>query len=326
MIIAVVPVDNRVFLFYDVEKVIYGREAVFLALQPKDFDPSQEMKRPDFELQYKRDSYLKDVELHHHDFFEIYFLMAGDVTYLIESRIVHVMPGDLLLISPKELHQVLIKPEMSVYERYVLWIDPKMIQKLSSAATDLTCGLDPASPVFGNQLRPKPEDRGKIREILEALHREITEDSYGSDLLQQSLLTQLLVFINRLLTQQGSHLDEDTRTNRAVTQAINYIHLHYSEPITLDTLAERFYVSKYHLSHEFNRQVGTSLYRYIQKKRLLVARQLIGQGKRPNEVPTLCGFGDYTGFYRAFKAEYGISPREFALSTRQKNQERLDTP
>lgn len=284
------------------------------------------MKPADFELQYKRDSYLKDVELHHHDFFEVYFLLAGDVTYLIESKIVHVMPGDLLLISPRELHQVLIKPEMSVYERYVLWIDPNAIQRLSTSMTDLTAALDPSSPIFGNQLRPKPEDRSRIRDLLEALHRESESDGYGSDLLRQSLLTQLLVIINRLLSQQGSYLDEDTRTNRAVTQAINYINLHYSEPLSLDLLAERFYVSKYHLSHEFNRQVGTSIYRYIQKKRLLTARQLIAQGKRPNEVPPLCGFGDYAGFYRAFKAEYGISPREFSLTSRRINQERLDTP
>ena len=313
-------------MFYDVKKKFMGKEAVILALQPKGFDPRQEMKRTDFELQYKRDSYLKDVELHHHDFFEIYFLMAGDVTYLIESKIVHVMPGDLLLISPRELHQVLIKPEMSTYERYVLWVDPQMIQRLSSSLTDLTRGLDPGNPLFGNQLRPKPEDRSRIRDLLELLHREADSEGYGSDLLRQSLLTQLLVIINRMLAQQGSHLDEDTRTNRAVTQAINYINLHYNDPLSLDLLAERFFVSKYHLSHEFNRQMGTSIYRYIQKKRLLVARQLIAQGRKPNEVPNLCGFGDYAGFYRAFKAEYGITPREFAHASRQWNQERLDTP
>ena len=45
-----------------------GKEAGNLPLQPKHFDPRQQMQRPDFELQYKRDTYLKDVELHHHDF------------------------------------------------------------------------------------------------------------------------------------------------------------------------------------------------------------------------------------------------------------------
>ena len=36
--------------------------------QANRFDPCQDMHRKDFELQYKKDTYLKDVELHHHDF------------------------------------------------------------------------------------------------------------------------------------------------------------------------------------------------------------------------------------------------------------------
>lgn len=292
-----------------------------MSLQPKGFDPRQQMQRSDFELQYKRDTYLKDVELHHHDFFEIYFLLAGDVTYLIESKIVHVMPGDLLLISPKELHQVCIQPEMSVYERYVLWVDPATIRRLSAQSTDLLAGLDPNRPGYGNQLRLSREDRSRIQHLMAELHRESTSDGYGAEMLRDCLLTQLLVTINRLVFQQGTYIEESTQTSRAVTQVMNYVNLHYSEPLSLDMLAEKFYVSKYHLSHEFNRQVGTSVYRYIQKKRLLMARQLMAQGKKPNEVYSCCGFGDYAGFYRAFKSEYQIGPREFAQSARLKNQE-----
>lgn len=284
--------------------------------QPKNFDPRQEMLNKDFELQYKRDADLKDVELHHHDFYEIYFLLSGDVTYLIESKIVHVMPGDLLLLPPGELHQVIIKPEMSVYERYVLWVDPQFVQRLSSQLSDLGIGLN-TSQQGGNQLRLEPEDRSRVRDLLDLLAREIDTDAYGTDLMRSSLLTQLLVTINRLVSQNGTQMYEDTRTNRAVMQVMDYVNIHYAEPLSLDMLAEQFFVSKYHLSHEFNRQVGTSVYHYIQKKRLLIARQLLAQGKKPSTVHSACGFSDYTGFYRAFKSEYGISPREYALSVRQ---------
>ncbi len=280
------------------------------------FDPRQEMGRADFELQYKRDTYLKDVELHHHDFYELYFLISGDVTYTIESRQYHVLPGDLLLISPRELHQICIRPEMSAYERYVLWVDPQLLSKYSTALSDLTRNLDPNGAHRGNLVRMRPEDHKKLLGLFEQLWQESGSDGYGSDLLRESLLIQLLVLINRLSDRESDAYAELSGSSRAVSEVVAYINDHYSQPLSLESLAELVYVSKYHLSHEFNRQVGTSVYRYIQKKRLLIARQLLSQGSKPNEVFSACGFGDYAGFYRAFKGEYGISPREYALSVR----------
>ena len=89
---------------------------------------------------------------------------------------------------------------------------------------------------------------------------------------------------------------------------LHYIGRHINETLTLDTIAERFFVSKYHLSHTFTREVGVSLHRYITMRRLLMARQLLATGMSAGQVSSTCGFSDYTSFYRAFKAEYGISP------------------
>lgn len=280
------------------------------------FDPRQEMGHEDFELQYKRDTYLQDVELHHHDFHELYFLISGDVTYTIESRQYHVMPGDLLLISPQELHQICIRPEMSAYERYVLWVDPQLLSRISTPLSNLSQNLGPKSAKRGNLLRLKSEDRTHVQKLFEQLWQEYENKSYGSDLLQQSLLIQLLVTINRLSTAPGGQTEDMTHSSKAVSEVVDYVNLHYSEPLSLDLLADLVFVSKYHLSHEFNRQVGTSVYRYIQKKRLLIARQLLAQGKKPTDVYSSCGFTDYAGFYRAFRAEYAISPREYAQSMR----------
>ncbi len=284
--------------------------------QAKSFDSRQEMGRADFELQYKKDTYLKDVELHHHDFYEMYFLISGHVTYTIESKQYHVMPGDLLLISPRELHQICIRPEMSTYERYVLWVDPQLLSKYSTLRSDLTVNLDPSKPNRSNLVRISPEDHPHLQKLFQHLWQEIESEQYGSDLLCNSLLIQLLVTINRLADRAGSQTEAVAHSSKAVSDVVDYINLHYSEPLSLDVLADQVYVSKYHLSHEFNRQVGTSVYRYIQKKRLLIARQLLAQGSKPNEVYAACGFGDYAGFYRAFKGEYGVSPREYTMSVK----------
>ena len=282
--------------------------------QANRFDPCQDMHRKDFELQYKKDTYLKDVELHHHDFYEVYFLISGDVTYTIESKQYRVMPGDILLISPRELHQICVRPEMSAYERYVLWIAPSLLEQYSSAVTDLTLNLDPGHLGRSNLLRIKPEQASALHRLFDQLWQESGSGSYGADLLQQALLTQLLVSINRLAGKNDDPQNTQTHSSMAVSAVVDYVNLHYGEPLSLEQLADLVYVSKYHLSHEFNRLVGTSVYRYIQKKRLLIARQLLSQGKRPNEVFCVCGFSDYAGFYRAFRNEYGISPREYVQS------------
>lgn len=281
------------------------------------YDPRQVMCRSDYEIAHKRDNYLKDVELHHHDFHEVYFLVSGDVTYTIEGRTYRVMPGDMLIISPRELHQVYIKPDMAPYERYVLWIDTKLLERLSTEGTDLAQCFNIGNPDYTNLLHLNSGQRSAVRSLMEEILTETEGESFGADLMQSSMLTHLMVLVNRIAAQGNSHRDDITYSSRVVTDVINYVNIHYGEPLSLDSLAERFFVSKYHLSHEFNRHIGTSVYRYIQKKRLQIARQLLAQGQKPNKVSSDCGFGDYTGFYRAFKSEYGITPREFAISAGQ---------
>ena len=210
---------------------------------------------------------------------------------------------------------------MSDYERYVLWVDPMLLHRISTPLSDLSMNLTPDSPRQGNLLRLKPEDASYVQKIFEQLWLESENEGYGSDLLRQSLLIQLLVSINRLAAHPRAYMEEEAHSSRAVSSVIDYVNLHYSEPLSLDILADLVYVSKYHLSHEFNRQVGTSVYRYIQKKRLLIARQLLAQGVRPNDVYGKCGFSDYAGFYRAFRSEYAISPREYVQSLRPQGME-----
>ena len=104
--------------------------------------------------------------------------------------------------------------------------------------------------------------------------------------------------------------------DRVVDQVVEYINEHYNEPLTLDDLSERFFISKYHLLRKFDAQVGTTVHRYILQKRLLIAKQLLAGGVAPSEACGYCGFGDYANFYRAFRAEYGMTPRQYVQSVR----------
>lgn len=277
------------------------------------FDKRQTMSTPNFEIQHKRDTVLKDVELHHHDFYEIYYLVSGDVTYVIEGKLCRIMPGDLLLVSPRELHQVTIGEGSAPYERYVLWVEGDFVRGLSTEKSDLEAGLNPLRPGHTNILRLSPEQQIVVRNLMETIFTESESKSFGSDLLVQSLVSQLLVQINRLAERPGSE-EYFVYANPLVSELVDYVNRHYREKLTLDDLAEHFYVSKYHLSHEFQKHMGVGVYRYIQKKRLQIAKALLTRGESPSNIPGLCGFGDYPGFYRAFTAEYGMAPKTFAQS------------
>ena len=278
----------------------------------KHFDPRQKMLRPDFEIAHKWDTDLRDVELHHHDFYEVDFLVSGDVTYVIESRVYHMQPGQMLLINPQELHQVYIRSSGAPYERYMLWVAPSLLQKLSDGSTDLTRCFDMNRSNYSNLLHLSPHQKKLVPAMLESMLHEQSQPTFGSELLQKNLLTELMIHINRLadLSDAAEPSGEDT----VVARVIDYINLHYHESLSLDLLAEQFFVSKYHLSHEFTRQIGTGVYQYIQKKRLQIARQLMAEGQRPMDVYAQCGFGDYPAFFRAFRKVYGLSPREYAQS------------
>lgn len=120
------------------------------------------------------------------------------------------------------------------------------------------------------------------------------------------------MLLNRLSLQQRRE-NAVPAQDSTVYNILGYINEHYNENLTLDDLANKFFVSKYHLAREFQRLVGTTVHRYIVQKRLVMAKQMLSTGRPSSEVYQNCGFGDYSNFYRAFKAEYQISPKEYVL-------------
>ena len=90
-----------------------------------------------------------------------------------------------------------------------------------------------------------------------------------------------------------------------------YVEENYANEITIGDLGRQFYVSSSTVSHLFQQKMGVSFYRCVTQRRLIAAKSLIEQGHLLEHVATQVGFQDYSSFYRAFKQEYGISPRQY---------------
>ena len=88
-----------------------------------------------------------------------------------------------------------------------------------------------------------------------------------------------------------------------------YINRHFQDPISLETLAQHFFVSKEHLSRKFKSDTGENISSYIIRKRMEQAKQLLKEGKLSiKETARITGYNDLAYFYRVFKKYYGRTP------------------
>lgn len=291
-----------------------------MAAKVQPFSQRQHMQTNTFEIFRYRDPSSQEVPLHHHDFYEIYFFISGKVQYNIEGHSYLLTPGDILLIRPLELHQPLFPARSGGYERIVLWLNQDFLHQFGLADEPLSACFN-GEPGRANLLRPDENVRQLLLFYLDQLLQESASSEYGSKVSCLSHLALILSQLCRMSTQEPQE-PEPREISNVIYQIWSYINDHYTEDLSLDYLANRFFISKYHLSREFARISGTSVHRFLVQKRLILAKQMMMEGTSSSEVYQHCGFGDYSTFYRAFKAEFQMSPREFSAELKQSATER----
>ena len=140
------------------------------------FETRQHMKNNTFEIFRYRDDYPKEVALHHHDFYEIYLFLTGNVNYTVESRNYHLAPGDMLLISPMELHQPTFGVDNHNYERIVVWIDKSYLEQYSHIGVDLTTCFNTQSAWHNNLIRLDSTTQQVLSYYFEQLIKELQKN------------------------------------------------------------------------------------------------------------------------------------------------------
>jgi AraC-like DNA-binding protein len=95
-----------------------------------------------------------------------------------------------------------------------------------------------------------------------------------------------------------------------IQSMLRYLNRCLPKPVSVKQLSSRFHISKNHLNVLFHKETGTTIYQYILKKRLALARQEIQNGLGAEEAAYKTGFNNYSNFYRAYKATFGTAPSD----------------
>ena len=274
------------------------------------FTPRQTMEDGLFECHHYLDRVPPQVEYHEHEFYEIFFFLSGDVSYIIEGSTYQLRPGTSS--SPATRTSTSQRSGAGKpYERYVIWIHPDAIQAFHKLGDDLAaCFLD-ASDRRYKLIRPDSGTVTQLKSLCEKIIQARKDTGFAKETLAYLYLCEFLVYLNRAYFSLPDSIWEDVSENENVNQVVTYIHEHLAEDLSLDKLASHFYVSKSYLSHKFKEYTGLTLYQFIIKKRLVVARNMLREGLPVTTVCLQCGFNDYSNFLKQFKREFGRSPKEF---------------
>ena len=243
------------------------------------------------------------VDLHFHEFCKLLFLVSGKGGYVVEGQRYQLQSGDIVLIDSRCVH----RPEMEDhrdYERIILYVDPAFLQKESTEESDL---LDCFR--HSHVLRLREPARKKLFDMAGKLEKELNKQEFGRDIASNAVLLRLLVQIGRE-QRRGNALQPDSEMTQSkrTQELMAYLDAHLEEDMNIDVLAERFYVSKFHMMRQFRKETGYSICDYLSKLRLLRARELMQKGMRATEACYRCGFRSYSSFTRSFSKHFGATP------------------
>lgn len=253
---------------------------------------------------------------HSHDYCEIYFSISGGRQFLINSTAYAAAEGDIFVIPPGELHWCQLQPATH-YERYILLVSPEFLKEISVAQTNLHDLFINHISATNHRATTSKEHRSRI----ELLLRKISASyDFGGDLIEKASMIELLAIIGGIYMgdaadkKKGSHPVMSSHSGGALAyNLIRYIDSQITQPLQISVIASQFYISDSYACRIFKQEYGVTINKYIQDRRLSIAKSLLTQGFSVTETCEKSGFNDYTNFIKLFARTVGVTPKRFSM-------------
>ncbi|MDN6195357.1 MAG: AraC family transcriptional regulator [Atopostipes suicloacalis] len=240
---------------------------------------------------------------HSHDFIELFYVVSGQGSFIVNNKKYSVKKNDLIIINPKINHT-----ERSSDNHSMEYI---------------TLGFDGVS--FNKKENNHKEsiiiykaDQIKISFLIRFLLEELKENKLDIFHISQNILELILIKLNYSQNIQ-TQATENKEINSAIYEIKKYIDLNYSDSISLDVLAEVSHLNKYYLSHSFKEETGISPIQYLNETRIKNAKILLESTNYSiSEISRFTGFSSQSFFSQRFKEISSFSPSHYR-EKKQKN-------
>lgn len=243
-----------------------------------------------------------DSLVHWHDCCEMELVLSGRGTHTINGHVYPFRPGDLYFFTQADYHSICVEEPI---ELIGFMFDESLLDEtlFSSILSAEMTNANLLVTLTGDHLI---RTEGYFSTLLQEISN--TPAQIQSELYIKNLLNCIVIELLRH-ARDAHHITAD---RQLITSAILYLHRHYSEPITLTSLANYLHLAPGYLSTYFKNNAGRSFKDYLIDLRLRHAcRLLVNTNMSVTDICFSCGFSSYSHFMRTFRTHYDTSPLQF---------------
>jgi AraC-like DNA-binding protein/mannose-6-phosphate isomerase-like protein (cupin superfamily) len=265
-------------------------------------------------------------KLHGHNYFEMVFILEGEMDVRIESGKYHYAQGDGYLLNRNTRHNEVLSGR---WKTLYLCFWKECLMNWPSSIVDLaTCNRSVyrffsqnfAEDIINNKNYMNfhyqhPEWHvSEIVETLDQIKQEMSEKKIGFLLIIYGLIARLLKLLDNSTEYVTEYIDLGSDSERNVAETTKRFIDEQKRRITRNELAQVLHYNGDYINRIFRKFTGESLRHYCQKVYMAEAARLLLETKLSAQfISSQIGFENRTQFYKIFKEQYGINPHEYRL-------------
>lgn len=252
------------------------------------------------------------LKLHSHDYFQVYFVLSGKIIHHLENTCASLVNGDVFILPPNIPHYIEVSQDVDFYSMSFTSDYFQRINDSNKLIYDFLYYLKTATL---KNIHPKIslsyDNSIFAKTIIERIMYEFSSDNTGKAELIKECVSVLLSLLARIYFEEKADALSIMLNKNAIVHCIEYINNHFDEDITLSEMAKLSAMSKTRFCAMFYSITGDTFKNYLNNTRIKKAVEYISKGEKISVVSSLCGYSNFSTFYRNFKKYMKLSPAEY---------------